>query len=117
MTRLVPIAVIAVLAGSAFAASAEAPAKGAQPGRALALKICTPCHVVSPDQQFAPVYSGPPDFHAIANKPDTSAKSLRRFILNTHSSIANPKNMPNPQLTSDQARDIANYIMTLKDHP
>ena len=46
--------------------------------------------------------------------PGTSAASLQRFILTTHAEIAEPKGMPNPQLTEDQAADIASYIVSLR---
>jgi mono/diheme cytochrome c family protein len=84
-------------------------------GHRLALEICSACHVVAPDQQLAPLLRNPaPNFQVIAAKPGISKASLRQFILTTHSSITNPEGMPNPQLTEDQAADIASYILSLR---
>ena len=72
--------------------------------------------MVASDQQNAPLLHHPaPDFKAIAARPGISAASLQLFILTTHSGIGtNPENMPNPQLTEDQAADIASYIASLR---
>jgi len=84
-------------------------------GHRLALKICAACHVVAPDQQIPPVLRNPgPNFQAIAGRPGISAASLQQFILTTHSGIATPDNMPNPQVTEDQAANIASYIVSLR---
>ena len=114
MHRLMITTVLCSLVGVATAAR-TAEASDAKTGHDLALRLCTPCHIVSPDQEFAPTFSGPPDFHSIANRPDTTAKSLRKFLATTHTTLSNPKNMPNPQLTDDQIRDIARFIMSLRD--
>ena len=71
------------------------------------VQACTGCHVVVPDQPFKPVYAGsphPPDFKDIANKPNVTAASLKRFL---ESLPAVPKGtkMPNPDLTSQEIKD------------
>ena len=114
MRRLVITAALCSLVGAAPQALG-AEDGNAKTGHNLALRLCTPCHVVSEDQEFAPTFTGPPDFHSIANRPGTTAKSLRKFLATTHTTLSNPKNMPNPQLTDDQIRDIARFIMTLRD--
>jgi len=114
MRRLI---LTAVLCSVIEAASGALAAEGgdAKTGHDLALRLCTPCHIVSQDQEFTPTFSGPPDFHSIANRPGTTAKSLRKFLATTHTTLSNPKNMPNPQLTDDQIRDIARFIVSLRD--
>ena len=114
MRRLVATALLVSLVGVVPVAHA-ADGGNAKTGHDLALRLCTPCHIVSPEQEFAPTFTGPPDFHSIANRPDTTAKSLRKFLATTHTTISNPKNMPNPQLTNDQIRDIARFIVSLRD--
>lgn len=114
MRGLVMTAVLCSLVGAPSVARA-AEGGNAKAGHDLALRLCTPCHIVSPDQEFAPTFTGPPDFHSIANRPDTTTKSLRKFLATTHTTLSNPKNMPNPQLTNDQIRDIARFIMSLRD--
>ncbi len=114
MRRLVITAVLCSLVGAPSVARA-AEGGNAKTGHDLALRLCTPCHIVSADQEFTPIFAGPPDFHSIANRPDTTAKSLRKFLATTHTTLSNPKNMPNPQLTDDQARDIARFIISLRD--
>ena len=108
------LALVLALAGSEpLVVAAETIGNPAE-GHRLALKICAACHVVGPDQQSPPLLSHPaPDFQAIAAKPGTAA-SLQQFILTTHAGIKTPENMPNPQLTEDQAADIASYIASLR---
>jgi mono/diheme cytochrome c family protein len=79
------------------------------------LRICSACHVVATDEETTPVLrKPPPSLQAIANRPDTSLESLRSFLLTIHRTLANGKDMPNPDLTDEQARDIAAYMMTLR---
>jgi len=104
---------LAFVSSLGLAAEAETAADPAE-GHRLALKICSACHVVASDQQFPPMLRNPaPNFQAIAARPGTSAASLQRFILTTHAEIATPKGMPNPQLTEDQAAEIAAYMVSL----
>jgi mono/diheme cytochrome c family protein len=115
MPGLLRLAILQALVSSmALAAEAEMTADPAE-GHRLALTICSACHTVASDQQSRPVLRHPaPDFQAIAARPGTSAASLQRFILTTHAEIATPAGMPNPQLTEDQAAEIAAYIVTLR---
>lgn len=102
--------------GMSLRAEEPSAADDIRAGRALSLKLCTSCHVVSSDQEMAPILRPPAaNFHAIANKPGTTAESLRRFLSETHSSISTPKSMPNPELTEDQARQEAAFLMSLRD--
>lgn len=89
-------------------------------GRAVALNVCTSCHVVTPDQEFPPIFDGPPKpptFSEIANRPAVTDESLRRFITTTHSSVTMPVRMPNPELMDDQVRNVVSYILSLKKKP
>ena len=83
-----PVAVVLIaslMTGLAASAAPKHPSTMADPGagRDFALRACTGCHIVSPDQPFAPLIDRappPPDFVAIANKPNTTPQSLRRFF-------------------------------------
>jgi mono/diheme cytochrome c family protein len=114
MLSFVRLALVLALAGSEPFVAAAATIGNPAEGHRLALEICAACHVIGPDQQYPPVLRHPaPDFRAIAAKPG-SAASMQQFILTTHPGITTPENMPNPQLTEDQAADIASYIASLR---
>ncbi len=88
-----------------------------QAGRALALQACTGCHVVAPDQPFAPVFTGPPpppDFRAIANRPDVTAKSLHRTLAGLPA-VPPPGTMANPDLSDAELANVVAYIMSLRE--
>jgi hypothetical protein len=58
-------------------------AGNAEDGRTFALRACTGCHVVAPDQPFKPIYTGPPrppDFKEIAKRPNLAAASLLHHV-------------------------------------
>jgi mono/diheme cytochrome c family protein len=106
---------VAIVAGAIAAPATAEEAGNPAEGQRLALKVCSFCHVVSSEQQFAPTLRNPaPGFGAIANKPGTTAESLRRFLVATHATIAEPANMPNPRLTDQQVIDIVSYILSLR---
>lgn len=121
MNRIVMAAALFALAGIVGAAAhGEEPisADDIRAGRALSLRLCTPCHVVSPDQEMAPILRPPaPNFRTIANRPGTTGDSLRQFLRETHRSISNPRSMPNPVLTEDQVRQAAAFLMSLRNRP
>jgi hypothetical protein len=118
MSRFMQIALIGIVAGS-IAGSVRAQERPEEAdireGHRLAVKICDYCHVAASDQQFLPILRPPgPRFEAIANRPGVTAESLRTFFVTTHSTLATPKNMPNPQLTEDQVRVVVSYILSLR---
>jgi len=119
MNRLAMAAVLGALASAlAQSARAEEPsgADDISAGRALSLKVCAACHVVSPDQEMAPFLRPPaPTFRAIANRPGMTAESVRHFLSGTHRGPAEPGKMPNPSLTEDQVRQTAAFLMSLND--
>jgi hypothetical protein len=114
------LAIVAVFtAGGSLAANAQVkPAEGnAEHGRTFALRACTGCHVVAPDQPFKPIYIGPPrppDFKEIANQPRVTAASLQHH-LETLPAVPKNLDMANPLLSSQELRDVATFIITLRD--
>lgn len=89
----------------------------AEVGRDLALHACTGCHVVAADQPYPPIYKGkghPPAFRDIANRPDVSAAWLRNYLV-TLPVIPKPGQMANPDLSEEDIRDVAAFIMTLRE--
>jgi mono/diheme cytochrome c family protein len=103
-----------VLAGASHAALADDADKVAN-GHQLALLICSACHIAAPDQKTPPILTRPPpSLESLANRPGVDAASVQKFLLTIHLSMANGKDMPNPQLTEDQAHDIALYVMSLR---
>lgn len=99
------------LPSMASSSSADQIARGHQ----LALEICSACHLAASDQKAPPILSNPPpSLQTIADRPATSATSVRNFLLSIHLSLANGKDMPNPLLTEDQANDLAAHVMSLR---
>lgn len=88
-------------------------------GRELAVEVCSVCHVVAPNQEFAPrLGQVTPSFMEIANNPNTSADSLRKFITTTHwDERTIPITMPNPMLYGDQIPQVISYILSLRKRP
>jgi cytochrome c2 len=88
-------------------------------GRELAVQVCSVCHVVAPDQEFPPRLGQiTPSFMEIANNPDISAGSLRKFIITTHwDEHSIPITMPDPMLYGDQIPHVISYILSLRKRP
>ena len=74
-------------------------------GQALAIKVCSPCHVISERV-------GPP-FAQIAKGPRATPDALRDFLHSTQADVSHPNAMPNPGLTERQIDDLAAYIASL----
>lgn len=85
-------------------------------GSQFALIVCSDCHVVAPDQKFAPTINvSAPPFLEVANRPATTERSLQRFISTTHwDGQTIPITMPAPQLTRQEIIAVAHYIMSLR---
>jgi mono/diheme cytochrome c family protein len=81
-------------------------ASDAREGEALATKICSDCHVVSPKV-------GPP-FAEIAKGSRAAPEALRDFLHSTHSDVGHPGAMPNHALPERQIDEIAAYLATLR---
>jgi mono/diheme cytochrome c family protein len=101
--------VVAAVLGTMVAgpASAQMTTADAKRGRELAERLCTGCHIVSPNS----VQTANPDvpsFPAIARTQGATAERLAGRIIVPHPA------MPQTQLTVAEIRDIVAYILTLK---
>ncbi len=101
------IAFASVVATDAIAQTSGDPAAG----RAYALQVCTPCHVVVPDQLSPPRLAVAPDFHAIAQTRGLTETSLHAFLSSPHPS------MPNLILNQTEQDNVIAYILSLRDRP
>jgi len=113
------IAVSAIWVAPATNAQTKLVEGKAEAGRSMALLACTGCHVVAPDQPFKPIRNGlprPPDFKEIANQPNITAASLQHH-LQTLPAVPENSHMPNPVLSSQEIRDVAAFIISLRDKP
>jgi mono/diheme cytochrome c family protein len=105
---VVAFAVLATIA----AAPAPAPASAVEMGfpgngEALALEICSDCHVVS-DRQVRVETVSLPSFRAVVNYPEYTEIWFRTFMRTTHPT------MPNFILTDQQLDDLTAYNNALK---
>lgn len=78
-----------------------------QNGRVIARALCTNCHLIG-EQPNSAVNADVPSFPAIANEPDQSVEHISNWLLNAHAP------MPNVHLTRKELRDVAAYIMSLR---
>ena len=109
------VAAFAATAPILTTATAAESGGNVQAGRDVALRSCTGCHVVASDQRFKPVYPRPlSDFKTIANKPSTTTTSVRQF-LERLPAVPKPGQMANPLLSGEELRDVAAYIVSLRD--
>jgi len=100
---------LAMLAGGALRTFAN---DDIAAGHDFALRVCAACHVVAPDQSFAPIFDPPaPSFVPLAGRPDINDAFLRKFLSSPHGNRGAMGRMPNPQLLDYQ---IA-YFMSLKE--
>ncbi len=76
-------------------------------GRQLAERWCASCHLVS-SRPAGPVGDGAEPFQSIADRPTTSALSLRVFLQKPHGQ------MPDLQITHQEANDLIAYILSLR---
>ena len=88
------------------AAASAAEASDVTAGEALAIKLCSRCHVVSEK-------AGPP-FAEIAKGPRATPGALRDFLRSTHADVSHPSAMPSPGLTEPEIDDLAAYIDSLR---
>ena len=79
---------------------------GISAGYRLAEAWCRDCHAI--EANTAGARGGPPDFAAIANRPSTTALSLKVFFKTSH------RRMPNLIITPEQADDLSSYILSLR---
>ncbi len=88
------------------ASGAPLSSEGISAGHRLAEAWCKDCHAIEP--MTMGTRGGPPDFTAIANRPSTTALSLKVFFKTSH------RQMPNLIIAPEQADDLASYILSLK---
>ena len=106
--------VLWLIAGSARGQAVDT-TNDASKGRHLAIMLCTTCHVVAPDQPYAPTLSPPaPSFESIAQRAETDGDSLRKFLTTTYQGLDKPKGMPNPVLADFQIKAISAYLLSLR---
>lgn len=98
------------------AAAAEADRALIDKGRALALSVCAPCHVVAPGQPpQGPLLKNPgPSFDDIANSRMPDPESLRGFLSSPHASMGPEGRMANPRLADYQIDRLVAYIASLR---
>jgi mono/diheme cytochrome c family protein len=106
---------VAAASASTVWAEGQSNADDIRAGRVLSLRICTACHLVSRDQDMPPILRPPaPSFSSIANRRGTTEEGVHQFLATTHSTVRSLNNMPNPELTEDQIRQAAAFLMSLK---
>ncbi len=112
------IGIFLLLLGSASAGGATVD-RETDAGRRIAGLVCAPCHVVARDQEFGPLLNQPtPSFEDIANRPGTTAQSLRRFLTDIHWNAREiPMKMPDPMLAEYQRAAVIAYILSLRRAP
>jgi cytochrome c553 len=105
--RLWPIAAVALLCATpALFGVAHADGGDVARGQALAQANCTRCHVI--DRSGSAGWTNAPSFASIARRPTTTMQSLESTITQPHMKMVNLPRSP------DEAREIAAYIMSLK---
>jgi len=77
-------------------------------GEAMALEICSDCHVVS-DKQVRVDVVGLPSFREVANNPEKTEFWIRTFLRTPHFE------MPNFVFTDDQLDHLVAYIGSLAE--
>lgn len=115
LVSLVPAALLALHGSGPAQAQTPSRAQLAR-GEHLARMVCSACHVVATDQEFPPILDPPaPAFADIANRPGTTAKSVRHFVMATHWDMQKiPMTMPNPMLMPEDAAAVASYLTSLR---
>jgi mono/diheme cytochrome c family protein len=96
------MAVVLALALLPLPAAAQDPSVGTR----LAIRWCTACHVVEPNQSTAT--DNAPTFRAIAARPGTTASSLDRYLSIGHTL------MPDVLLSPQQRDALVAYILSLR---
>lgn len=77
-------------------------------GQALAKRLCSNCHIIGDEAAAATISADVPSFKSIANLPDQSPERIAGRIVVPHPP------MPQIEVTRNEIRDLAAYIMSLK---
>lgn len=88
------------------ASGAPLPSDSVSAGHRLAEAWCKDCHAIEP--MTAGARGAAPAFADIANRPSTTALSLKVFFKTSH------HRMPNLIISPEQADDLASYMLSLK---
>ena len=84
-------------------------------GRAIALRVCAICHVVTDDQAVAPTLKPPaPSFADIAARPNVTEAFLRDFLTKPHGKARALSAMPGFLMPSYEADAAIAYLLSLK---
>ena len=95
------------LASNAMGQTASTTAERIQNGLERSKLWCAHCHVVEPGSETA-AQSDVPTFQSIAERPGQTVEKSENGILQPHPP------MPDLQLSREEIRDLALYIMSLK---
>jgi mono/diheme cytochrome c family protein len=105
-------------ASSAEAVAANPPdASAIRAGRNVAVTKCIACHMVSPNPPIQPVLGpGIPSFEEIANRPGTTAESLRADIKNAnwHDRAMPTTLLQMNRLSDRESAQVVTYILSLR---
>lgn len=77
-------------------------------GHALAKRLCSNCHIIGDEAAAATISADVPSFKSIAGLPDQSPERIAGRIVVPHPP------MPQIDVTRNEIRDLAAYIMSLK---
>ena len=83
------------------------PIGNSENGKALAVRWCSSCHIVSPQQEAATTEA--PPFETIAKRPADELQNLDLFLAAPHPP------MPPLNLSRTEIRDLVAYIELLSD--
>jgi hypothetical protein len=109
MRRMSLVFFVFGIAGSSASGQAPSTTDDVRKGRHLALMLCTDCHLVAPDQPYAPRLNPPaPSFQSIAQRAGITVDSLRSFLTTTRQGLDNPKGMPDG-LSRFQIKQISEF--------
>lgn len=113
-------AAICLFAVSGAVGQSPSEASAIRAGHTIAVTACIACHVVSRDQTIRPVLGpGIPSFEEIANRPDTTADSLRSSmkVARWHDPGMAPTLLPMSRISDAERAQVAAYILSLRaDH-
>jgi mono/diheme cytochrome c family protein len=108
MQASVMIAMWGCLSSTAVADSKKVWRPDAGRGLKLSDRLCSGCHIVSPNQKRDAI-AGIPTFRAIANLPGRTDRHVGNTLIQPH------RPMPNTQLTQREIADLLAYFGTLRE--
>ena len=106
--QLVAIAFVLGVAASPAAMAQALEAGDTSKGRMFAQEACAQCHGVLPDEVVSPRFNVA-SFKRIANTPGMTQQALSIWLTTSHPT------MPNFILELEDRRNVAAYIVILKD--